>query len=993
MIRGQVAVVLLAVVGLAAAQPSLAAAPDPALAAAEALYRQDGPEVALPRFQQLAERFRASGDEAQEATALHFVGECHWRLGRFDEARPYLDRALEMRSELGDLLGQGKTLNVLGLLAWDSGDYDRAIDLFENASAIARAIGDKKLEGATLNNTSLVYDELGHYKTSLTQYERVLELYRGAGFPRGEGDTYSNIGGVHLLLGQYRKAIEYFEKSMAISRHLDSRLTIGIDHGNMALAYLGLGQVDTAIGHFDTAIELAVETGLEYDAAIWHRGRGNALIRKGHYDAGLDEHRLALAAYENIGAQAELISGMHDLGQLYLTLGDTRSAEQYFRKAIALATDIELARGVTFNLVALGDLYLRRQQYDDAASHFEKAGHRATRAGEQSALVDSLLGLSRVQSAQERLDAASDNADQALSVAREIDARHQEAEALYLLADNARQTSKYDEALETFAAATSVLGESGDPDLLWQIHFGRARTFESLGDRQAAIESLQQAVRVIESVRSRLREDRFRAGYLQDRHQVYVELVRLQLELDRIEEAFNTAERLRARSYAEQFDQTADVTLSDAGRQRETELRERVRQLQRAMDEELTLRDRRQAALKTFSVELLAAEREYQDFLDDQFSASSDRRGSPMLSGSAEIREQLDDDELMLEYIVGESELMIFALSRSDLYATIEPVRKLDLHSRVELLRDLLNRPGDERWIKPAQSLTETVIAPIARAGIFDGVAHIYLVPHGILNYLPYAVLPGADPDAERLLVEDFTLSYLPAAALIGPEDARHEGPTTLLAVAPGQSRLRYAPDEARSVNALFEPNSRLLLGDAATEGQFKKLAGDFRMLHLATHSEFNKVNPMFSGLLLEPDDGNDGRLEVHEVLRLRLDADLVTLSACDTALGSGYFAAVPAGDEFVGLTRAFLAIGSDAVMATLWEVDDRSSVELMTQFYKILDESGATAEKSAALARAQKHLRATEGYEHPYFWAPFVLVEKMHRTTRARKDTLEARL
>ena len=89
----------------------------------------------------------------------------------------------------------------------------------------------------------------------------------------------------------------------------------------------------------------------------------------------------------------------------------------------------------------------------------------------------------------------------------------------------------------------------------------------------------------------------------------------------------------------------------------------------------------------------------------------------------------------------------------------------------------------------------------------------------------------------------------------------------------------------------------------------------------------------------------------MHEVLRLRLNADLVTLSACETALGSGYFSEVPAGDEFVSLTRAFLSVGSESVMATLWQVDDRSSVQLMKQFYKRLHQSGAEIDKSAALA------------------------------------------
>ena len=273
------------------------------------------------------------------------------------------------------------------------------------------------------------------------------------------------------------------------------------------------------------------------------------------------------------------------------------------------------------------------------------------------------------------------------------------------------------------------------------------------------------------------------------------------------------------------------------------------------------------------------------------------------------------------------------------------------------------------------------------------GIEHLYLVPHGILHYVPYAALPVSLSEEQSFLFQEFTLTYLPTAMPLDSDDIGRARSASLLSVAPSQSRLRYASTEARAIDAMFRPNSRLLIGDAATETGFKKHAGDYRLLHLATHSDFNRLNPMFSGLQLEPDDLNDGRLEVHEVLQLELDADLVTLSACDTALGSGYFTEVPAGDEFVGLTRAFLAIGSDAVMATLWEVDDRSSVKLMQRFYQYLTTVGDDRDKARALVIAQKKLLAEDGYEHPYFWAPFVVVEKFQRKLRPQEANLEAKL
>jgi CHAT domain-containing protein len=432
--------------------------------------------------------------------------------------------------------------------------------------------------------------------------------------------------------------------------------------------------------------------------------------------------------------------------------------------------------------------------------------------------------------------------------------------------------------------------------------------------------------------------------------------------------------------------------LGEEQQRREKELRERVRQLQRALGEEQQ-QDRRQAALQTFSTELVVAEREYQAFIDDHAQTTTARGVSAPIPTSAEIGEQLGDDDLLVEFVVGDNEVMIFAISRSGLFATVETIRRVDLHARVELLRDLISRPGDSRWRKPAESIAKVLISPLDVAGVTDGVKNLYLVPHDILNYLPFSVLPLQSSGGGRLLIDDFTLAYLPTAVALGDARSSDRGASTLLAVAPANSRLRYAPDEARSISALFEPHSQLLIGDAATESRFKTIAGDFRILHLATHSDFNKLNPMFSGLQLETDEENDGRLEVHEILRLELNAKLVTLSACDTALGSGYFTEVPAGDEFVGLTRAFLSAGSDSVMATLWQVDDRSTVQLMQRFYERLEDPDANADNSAALTIAQKQLRSTKGYEHPYYWAPFVVVGKINNTSKTTTNDLEKML
>jgi CHAT domain-containing protein len=575
-------------------------------------------------------------------------------------------------------------------------------------------------------------------------------------------------------------------------------------------------------------------------------------------------------------------------------------------------------------------------------------------------------------------------------MAKATGARPTEAEALLMHADLARLSGAAATALDRYHLARALESELGNPDLGWRLRYGEALALNETGQKEAAVESLLAAVHLIESVRSRLREKRYQSGYIQDKHDVYIDLVRLQVELGQTGDAFDSAERLRNWSDIEPPAGWVAPPANESDRVAETELRERIRQLQNSLEAEQSLppADRRQLAIQTFSRELLLAEQEYQSLLDDQAvalpaQAKSDRRG-----WSAVVQQQLGPEEALVEYVVGPNNIMIFLLTASQLRAKTVAANRPDLRSRLELLRDLLKQTDNDLWQFPATSLSKTVLAPILQSGWLEGVAHLYLVPHDMLHYLPFAVLPVDETHEAGPLIRQFTLAYLPAGSLLAGERRRPRArpQSSVLALAPGNSRLKNASEEALSIAQMFRPNGKALLGDAATESAFKQAADRHRVLHLATHGYFNKLNPLLSGLQLEPDEANDGLLEVHEILDLRLRSSLVTLSACETGMGSGFFMEIPAGDDFVSLTRAFLSAGSRSVLATLWEVDDRSTLELMEGFYAQLGMGDSFFEGAHALAEAQRILSQSKDFGHPYYWAPFVLVGHPGRTRTAPK-------
>ena len=321
-----------------------------------------------------------------------------------------------------------------------------------------------------------------------------------------------------------------------------------------------------------------------------------------------------------------------------------------------------------------------------------------------------------------------------------------------------------------------------------------------------------------------------------------------------------------------------------------------------------------------------------------------------------------------MEYVVGEQQVSIFLVRRDGIFTASVPITRRTLTSRVDLMRGLLARAGTDDWVSPAFALSQVLLAPLQRNARLRGVKRLYVVPHGVLNYVPFAALPDRRGASRKLLVDRFVVSVLPAASLLSVEQPALQS-SGLLAMAPARSHLRYAQQEAASVAATMKQATHAY-GGLATETLFKRTAANYSFLHLATHGRLNRYTPLLSELELQPDAENDGRLQVYEVLGLDLHARLVTLSACETALGSGYFTDIPAGDEFVSLTRAFLAAGSRAVVASLWAVDDRSTSELMGDFYRNLGSSGP----AEALARAQRGMRHSSRYGHPFFWAAFVV-------------------
>jgi CHAT domain-containing protein len=242
-------------------------------------------------------------------------------------------------------------------------------------------------------------------------------------------------------------------------------------------------------------------------------------------------------------------------------------------------------------------------------------------------------------------------------------------------------------------------------------------------------------------------------------------------------------------------------------------------------------------------------------------------------------------------------------------------------------------------------------------------------VPHRELHLLPFAALPTGLGDA---LIDRVAIYYTPSASVLRYTRARRPdrgAADRVLGIGnpdlgTRQFDLPFAEREARRLRFDY-PDARIVTGAEATETWLVENAADFSIIHIASHGQFDPDSPLSSRILLAADDRNSGDLSAEEVFALRMRADLIALSACQSGLGR-----LSAGDEIIGLNRAFVYAGSRQILTTLWRVDDVATALLFKHFYR----NARTMDRAEAMRRSQLLLRSRPEYAHPVYWAPLVL-------------------
>jgi len=495
--------------------------------------------------------------------------------------------------------------------------------------------------------------------------------------------------------------------------------------------------------------------------------------------------------------------------------------------------------------------------------------------------------------------------------------------------------------------------------------------YERLNRRPEAIPQYRAAIELIERERSSLASEGKRIEFLLDKEIVYKRLVPLLIESGQLEDAWQYMERARSRAFVDllagsrlHLGNAADTNRYQAAIQKQAEI-EMLVQEGRVPREVVTEIHDTLRGIKTVKDDTKITSTAVKNDAKTATTAEFDSLAAVQTATIAAVQSVAGREAAILAFFVSEEKTTLMLLQDGRLTAWVKPVGRERLTQQVQQFRSLLEGPGKQGAAAlqeihaRGRELYRDLMAP--PAGLLNKPV-LYILPHGPLHYLPFAALY----DGTGYVMDRVTLLTVPSATVLTYLEKKpraRQGPTVVFANPDlGDTRfdLPYADQEGTAIH-MRVPSAILLRRNDATETQARRRALDAKVLHFAAHATFKQDRPLDSAVMLAPGGGQDGALTAGEIFGLTLPGSLVVLSACETGRGK-----LAAGDELIGLTRAFMYAGAPQLLATLWQVDDKASSLLMDEFYREL----VNRPPADALRLAQTNVRAT--YPHPFYWAAF---------------------
>jgi CHAT domain-containing protein/Tfp pilus assembly protein PilF len=1042
-----------------------------------ACYSSRDFEKAVDRATQAVALWRKLGEWKQEAGTLGVIASSYEAWNKREQALEYFAKVRDLRREMKDRDGEAQALFDLGVVARDVGDNRKALEYFEASLQIWRAAGNRGREASALNFLGLVHRTLGNKERALEYYTQALALSRELKNQRLEATLLNNLGGLFYSLGEKRKAIENFQKAVELQQAAKNSEGEASALNNVGGIHADLGENEQALKFYNQALPIWQSINRRREEGITLNNIGETYDRLGEKQQALDRYAQALATVRAVEARQDEARILTNIGTVYSSLGERQSAIEYYQQALAicrkvgdLTSEADIYHLLGYLYYELGDKQKSLEFHNQALPLWQKLGDKRGEANTLAAVGYVYRDMNEPQKALEYLN-------RALPLHVEVGNRGGQSDTLTHLGIVYNDLGQTPKAIECLDQSLSLAQAVTDPHREAKARFELARVRMALGELEQARPQIEETLRLVETLRSKVAAENLRVSYfatVQRYYDLYIELL-MRMNEKRQGEGFDgmalqAAERAHARNL---LDLLAEAS-ADIRNGADPALIERERSLQALLSAKANLQvglrsnPQTQAAAEDMGKEIQSLAADLQE-VRAQLRVKSPRYAAltqPQPLTLTEIQKQvLDPGTLLLAYSLGEERSFLWAVTTDSIRSYSLPKRE-EIEAASRDAYELLSSPpamraeaAEGRRLKhgakreaeddPTAILNELSRMLLAPAAEQLGAKRLVIVADGALQYVPFAALPEpaierkgerpvgrkgkirpvaqppGRPAAPSPLIVNHEIVSLPSASTIAvlrkELEGRQPAPKALALLAdpvferddervkvvtvkaekqsetaptkvaeerlikhlktnssdkPGTghiARLPYTRREAEQISSMI-PESELkqsLDFDASRATATGAELGQYRFVHFATHGYLDSEQPELSALVLSMVDQQGARqngfLRAHEIFNLKLPAEMVVLSACETGLGKEV-----RGEGLVGLTRGFMYAGAARVVVSLWALNDRATADLMASFYQKMLKEGLRP--AAALRAAQVEMSRRPQWQAPYFWAGFTL-------------------
>jgi CHAT domain-containing protein/tetratricopeptide (TPR) repeat protein len=893
-----------------------------------------------------------------KAYVLDTIGRANQDFGDRKKAGELYNEAISLSTSINDRDGEANSLINLAKVSQLTGDYPKALELAKRALVMVNELGDRRKQTVVLNNMCMTYQSTGAHQQAVEACNQALLISRDIHYRAGEASALNNLGNSYYSTGDYQKTVDLYVQAKEIYKEIGNRRGEAMALNNIGWMYATLGDVQKSIASYNQALEIFRAQGdLARQAAVLNN-LAVSYSDTGDWRKALEAHLKVLPLREASNNRDQKATTIENIAECYDHLGEKEKATDYYQQALTLLRPNGDPRIIAATLKNLGVVHRDLGQYEKALHFLNEALQTAQRSGDKLNEGVALAQTAYVKRDQGDLLEAKSLIGKALAAVESL-----------------RISVKSPQLRASFMATARDFYEF-ETDLLMRLHKQHpAEGFDAAALAASEKGRARSLLELLAESRAEIREG------------VDASLLAREQELrDLIAEKAERQIRLRS---SQNNEDAADKLAQEIN------------------------------ALTTEYEQVLARIRE----TSPRYAALT----QPLPLTLKDIQTKvLDSETLLLEYALGEERSFLWAITQ-DSISTFELPKRQDVESAARQLYELATERNrivkdetltqrrlrvtrsDDEYQRAALGLSNMLLQPAASQ--LKG-KRLLFVGDGVLQYVPFASLP-APAEPSRLLIMDHEIINLPSAsvmAVLREETAgRSRAPKTLAVLADpvfqnddprigkaGGSekladssteayrsakesgldsfvRLRFTRQEANEITQLVPADKRLeALDFAASRANATSAALDqYQIVHFATHGLINNRHPELSGIVLslvdEKGQPQNGFLRLYEIYNLKLRADLVVLSACQTAVGQEI-----RGEGLLGLTRGFMYAGAPRVVATLWQVDDRATSELMKRFYQKM--LGEGLRPAAALKAAQVSMQSDKRWSSPHFWAAFTL-------------------